>query len=150
MLCETTAVRACLKMIRTYSELSQLRTLKERYLYLKLNGTVGEETFGFDRYFNQIFYKTQEWKSIRDLVITRDNGCDLGIDGYEIFGRLYIHHMNPILVEDITNRSKFLLDLEYLISTTHLTHNAIHYGDEGLLPQDPIERFRNDTCPWRR
>jgi hypothetical protein len=137
------------QMIRTYSELSKLNTFEERYRYLKLNGTVGEETFGFDRFINQNFYKSPEWKAVRDFVIVRDNGCDLGLEGYEIRGKIYIHHMNPILLRDIVNRSEFLLDPEYLISTTHSTHNAIHYGDESLLILAPIERTKNDTCPWR-
>ncbi len=136
-------------MIRTYSELSKLNTFEERYRYLKLNGTVGEETFGFDRFINQNFYKSPEWKAIRDFVIVRDNGCDLGLEGYEIQGKIYIHHMNPILLRDIVERSDFLLDPEYLISTTHSTHNAIHYGDESLLILAPIERTKNDTCPWK-
>lgn len=137
-------------MIRTYSELSRLNTFEERYHYLKLNGVIGEETFGFDRFLNQIFYKSPEWKTVRDFVIVRDNGCDLGIEGYEIRGKILIHHINPILLTDIETQSEFLLDPEYLISTTHLTHNAIHYGDESQLILAPIERRKNDTCPWRR
>ena len=136
-------------MIRTYSELVSLPTFKERYEYLRLNGSVGLDTFGFDRYLNQEFYRSKEWKSIRDQVIIRDNGCDLGVDGYEIYGRIVIHHMNPILQTDILDRTHLLLDPEYLICTTHATHNAIHYGDEGLLPREPVERTRNDTCPWK-
>lgn len=136
-------------MIRTYSELVSLPTFKERYEYLRLNGSVGSDTFGFDRYLNQEFYRSKEWKSIRDQVIIRDNGCDLGVDGYEIYGRIVIHHMNPILQTDILDRTQLLLDPDYLICTTHATHNAIHYGDEGLLPQEPVERTRNDTCPWK-
>lgn len=136
-------------IIRTYSELSQLKTFKERYEYLRLNGKVSEETFGFDRYLNQMFYKSNEWKSIRDFVIIRDNGCDLGIDGYDIFGKILIHHMNPISLEDIARRSDFLLNPEYLITTVLSTHNAIHYGDESLLVLAPIARARNDTCPWK-
>lgn len=136
-------------MIRTYSDLFRLNSFEERYQYLKLNGAVGEETFGFDRFINQNFYKLPEWKAVRDFVIVRDNGCDLGIEGYEIRGKIFIHHMNPILPKDIETRSEFLLDPEYLISTTHSTHNAIHYGDESLLIQAPIERSKNDTCPWR-
>lgn len=135
--------------IRTYSELSQLKTFRERYEYLRLNGKVGEETFGFDRYLNQIFYKSDEWKAIRDFVIVRDNGCDLGVEGYDIHGKILIHHMNPILVEDILKRSDFLLYPDYLITTVLSTHNAIHYGDDSLLITLPIERTRNDTCPWR-
>lgn len=136
-------------MIRTYSELSRLNTFEDRYQYLKLNGAVGEETFGFDRFINQNFYKSPEWKAVRDFVIVRDNGCDLGIEGYEIRGKIFIHHINPILPKDIETRSEFLLDPEYLISTTHSTHNAIHYGDESLLIKTPIGRSKNDTCPWR-
>lgn len=136
-------------MIRTYSELVSLPTFKERYEYLRLNGSVGLDTFGFDRYLNQEFYRSKEWKSIRDQVIIRDNGCDLGVDGYEIYGRIVIHHMNPILQTDILDRTQLLLDPDYLICTTHATHNAIHYGDEGLLSREPVERTRNDTCPWK-
>lgn len=135
--------------IRSYSELMKLKTFEERFNYLKLNGRVGEETFGFDRYLNQAFYKTKEWKHIRDLVIVRDNGCDLGIEGREIYGKILIHHMNPITIKDIQHSSDYLLNPEYLISTIHLTHNAIHYGDENLLLKAPIERTKNDTCPWR-
>lgn len=135
--------------IRTYSELITLPTFKERYEYLRLGGRVGEDTFGFDRYLNQAFYKSEEWRSIRDHVITRDNGCDLGMEGHEIFGRILIHHMNPIRKEDIINRSDILLNPEYLICTIKNTHDAIHYGDESLLVIAPIERRKNDTCPWR-
>lgn len=136
--------------IKTYSELITLPTFEERYEYLRIGGRVGEETFGYDRYLNQIFYKSKEWLSIRDQVIARDNGCDLGIIGREIHQRILIHHINPITVEDIVNRSEFLLDPEYLITTVKHTHDAIHYGDENLLIKDPIERSKNDTCPWRR
>lgn len=136
--------------IKTYSELITIPTFEERYRYLRLTGRVGEETFGFDRYLNQIFYNSREWKDIRDYVIVRDGGCDLGIEDREIFGKILIHHMNPIRQEDILRRSKFLLDPEYLISTVHNTHNAIHYGDESLLILAPIERTKNDTCPWRQ
>ena len=137
------------KIIRTYSELITLPTFEERFNYLKLKGQVGKDTFGFDRWLNQIFYRDPEWKSIRDYVIVRDNGCDLGVDGYEINGRILVHHMNPISKEDILERSKYLLDPEFLISTVHNTHNAIHYGDEDLLIKTPIERTKNDTCPWK-
>lgn len=137
-------------IVRSYSELTQIPTFIERYRYLKLRGKVGEDTFGFDRYINQMFYKSKEWRSIRDYVIVRDNGCDLGLDGYEIRGRILIHHMNPITQDDILNRSKFLLDPEYLITTTKNTHDAIHYSDENLLITDPIFRVKNDTCPWKR
>ena len=136
-------------MIRTYSELITLPTFKERYEYLRLGGKVGNETFGFDRYLNQIFYKTDEWLKIRDYVIVRDNGCDLGIEGREIHGRILVHHMNPITKEDILRRSKYLLDPEYLICTVKRTHDAIHYGDDSLLFTDLVERTKNDTCPWR-
>lgn len=139
-----------MKIIRTYSELITLPTFEERYRYLRLAGRVGEETFGFDRYLNQVFYKSEEWLSIRDHIIARDNGCDLGIEGREIRSRIFIHHMNPITVDDILQRSDFLLNPEYLICTVKNTHDAIHYGDEDLLIKDPIERTKNDTCPWRR
>lgn len=135
---------------RTYSELIQLPTFEERFRYLQLNGVVGADTFGFDRYMNQIFYRSQKWKEVRDQVIIRDNGCDLGIPGREIHGRVTIHHMNPIRLSDIKNESAYLLNPEYLISVTHNTHNAIHYGDENLLIKPPIERSKNDTCPWRK
>lgn len=136
--------------IKTYTELSQLTTFKERYAYLQLSGVVGKDTFGFDRYLNQTFYRSQKWKSIRDFVIIRDSGCDLGVEGYEIHGKILIHHMNPITLRDIEYESEFLLDPEYLICTTHNTHNAIHYGDENLLITEPIVRTRNDTCPWKQ
>lgn len=135
--------------IRTYSELITLPTFEERYRYLRLEGRVGEETFGFDRYLNQVFYKSKEWRSVRDYVIARDNGCDLGIEGYEIFGQILIHHMNPITKDDILHRKDFILNPEYLITTIKKTHDAIHYGDESLLITAPIERRKNDTCPWR-
>lgn len=135
--------------IRTYSELILLPSFQERYEYLKLDGIVGEDTFGFDRYLNQQFYRSAEWKRIRDLVIVRDNGCDLGIDGYFIQGRVYIHHMNPISQKDIVSKTSLLIDPEYLICVSLDTHNAIHYGDEKLLRRDPIERRPNDTCPWK-
>lgn len=135
--------------IRTYSELIKLPTFEERYAYLRLGGRVGEATFGFDRYLNQMFYKSDEWLVIRDKVIVRDNGCDLGIEGREIESSILIHHMNPISKKDILERSDFLLNPEYLICTIKNTHDAIHYGDENLLIKDPIERRKNDTCPWR-
>ena len=136
-------------IIKTYSQLKQLQTFEERYDYLKLGGIVGEDTFGFDRYLNQNFYRSREWKRVRDEVIMRDNGCDLGIDGHEIRGKILIHHMNPITSEDIHRVSDYLLNPEYLICVTHRTHNAIHYGDESLIVTAPIERTQNDTCPWR-
>ena len=138
-----------MKNIKTYSELITIPTFEERFEYLKLDGQVGVETFGFDRYLNQAFYKSDEWLSIRDYVITRDNGCDLGMKGYEIYGRILIHHINPITKDDIIQRSRILLDPENLITTVKRTHDAIHYGDSNLLMRAPIERRKNDTCPWR-
>lgn len=136
--------------IKIYSELIQLPTFEERFRYLQLSNKVGEETFGFDRYLNQKFYRSVEWRRIRDQVIFRDNGCDLGIEGREIYGKVLIHHMNPITERDIVHMTDALLNPEYLICVTHETHNAIHYGDEKLLMRDPIVRFKNDTCPWKR
>lgn len=138
------------KTIRTYSELIQLPTFEERFRYLKLQGKVGEETFGFDRYLNQKFYNDPEWLRIRDEVIIRDNGCDLGMYDRELKSRIIVHHMNPISKEDILRRSDFLLNPEYLICTCKATHDAIHYGDESKLITMPVERTKNDTCPWRR
>lgn len=135
--------------IRTYSELMKMKTFKDRYEYLKLSDRVGSETFGFDRIYNQTFYKSPEWLRLRDDVIIRDNGCDLGIEGREIFGSIYIHHMNPIRIEDIINRSEQLLNPEYLISSSFRTHNAIHYGDYDLVAMELVDRKKNDTCPWR-
>ena len=138
-----------MKNIKTYSELITIPTFEERFEYLKLDGQVGVETFGFNRYLNQVFYKSDEWLSIRDDIITRDNGCDLGMEGYEIYGRILIHHINPITKDDIIQRSRILLDPENLITTVKRTHDAIHYGDSNLLMKAPIERRKNDTCPWR-
>lgn len=135
--------------MRTYTELIQLPTFEERFKYLQLNGVVGEDTFGFDRYLNQVFYRSQKWKDVRDLVIIRDKGCDLGISDRAIHGKIIIHHMNPIRLIDVEKESAFLLNPEYLICVTHNTHNAIHYGDDNLLVKAPVERSRNDTCPWR-
>lgn len=134
---------------RSYSELRRLATFKERYDYLKLHGRVGAETFGYDRYINQRFYRSVEWKRVRDIVILRDNGCDLGIEGYDIHSRIYIHHMNPMSVDDIDQSNPEILDPEYLICVAFNTHQAIHFGDESLLPQLPVERTPGDTCPWR-
>lgn len=136
--------------IKTYSELITLPTFEERYRYLRLSGVVGEDTFGFDRYLNQVFYRSARWKRIRDAVIVRDNGCDLGIEDRTIYGKILIHHMNPITIRDIERESDFLLNPEFLICTTLNTHNAIHYGDESLLITAPIERTKYDTCPWRQ
>lgn len=137
------------KTIRTYSELIRIPTFEDRFRYLKLRGKVGEDTFGFDRYFNQKFYRSSEWKRIRARVIVRDGACDLGIPDREILGKVIIHHMNPFGIEDLTgDNAKDLLDPEFLICVSHETHNAIHYGDESLLPEIFVERRPNDTCPW--
>lgn len=135
--------------MRTYSELCALSTFEERFRYLRLSGTVGRETFGFDRYLNQRFYSSAEWKRVRRDVIIRDNGCDLGILDRSIGGKILIHHMNPISNEDLLNQSDALMNPEYLICVSHGTHNAIHYGDESLLVTVPPERKPNDTCPWK-
>ena len=136
-------------IIRTYNELMLLQTFEERFEYLKLSGRVGKETFGFDRWINQKFYRSAEWKHLRDQVIIRDNGCDLGVEGREIDGKILIHHMNPISEKDILERTDLLLNPMYLISVTKQTHDAIHYSDDSILMKDPIVRSRNDTCPWR-
>lgn len=136
--------------IKTYSELVTLPTFEERFKYLQLKGAVGKDTFGYDRYLNQILYNSKEWKSCRRDIILRDNGCDLGCENREIRGRILIHHINPIRVEDVINRNPIVFDPENLITTTHNTHNAIHYGDEELLIRTPIERRENDTCPWKK
>ena len=136
-------------MTRTYEELSKLKTFKERFEYLQLDGRVASDTFGFDRYLNQQFYKSDKWRKIRDIVILRDNGCDLGVKGYDIHGKLYIHHMNPLNQDDILNQTDYLLNPNYLICTSHNTHNAIHYGSYELVNKEPIERVPNDTCPWK-
>ena len=138
--------------IKTYSELISLPTFEERYLYLRLGGKVGEDTFGFDRYLNQIFYKSEEWKTIRNHVIVRDRGCDLGCLDREIPEgvRIMIHHMNPITKQDILDRSEILLDQEYLITTIKTTHDAIHYGDDSSIFTPIVERSKYDTCPWKQ
>lgn len=135
-------------MIRIYRDLKQLPTFQERFEYLKLNGKVGEETFGFDRYFNQLFYRSKEWKDVRNYVIARDYGCDLAIFDREIFGKVLIHHMNPISLDDIWHSSDYLLNPEYLICVSKQTHDAIHYGDSSLLVLEPIVRKPNDTTLW--
>ena len=135
-------------MIRRYSELRHIPTFEERFDYLKLNGSVGRETFGFDRYINQRFYTSKEWRDIRHHVIARDLGLDLGAEGYEINSRILIHHMNPIVADDILHKNDDILDPEFLITTCHNTHNAIHYGDSSLLPKPLIERTRGDTRLW--
>lgn len=138
-------------MNRTYSELITIPDYEERFRYLKLSGAVGAETFGYDRYLNQILYRTAEWKRFRRDIILRDNGCDLAHPDYEIIGqRILVHHINPITAEDVLNRSRKVFDPENVLCVSHNTHNAIHYGDENLLTLSPIERTPNDTCPWRR
>lgn len=137
-------------MIRTYTELSKFNTFEDRYSYLKLNGQVGSDTFGFDRYLNQALYNSAEWQRVRKQVILRDNGCDLGIDGYDINGKIIIHHMNPINVKDIEERNSEIFNPEYLICVTHKTHNAIHYGDNNLQTFKHVDRTPGDTCLWRR
>lgn len=133
---------------RSYSELSTLNDMLSRFSYLKLNGFPGDKTFGFDRWINQAFYRSSEWRRIRQRVIARDLGCDLGIEGFEIHSRLYIHHMNPMTLADIRDGDDSILDPEYLITTTHATHNAIHYGDERQLPQQLVPRRPGDTRLW--
>lgn len=136
--------------LRTYTELITLPSFKERFEYLKLGGRVGADTFGFDRHLNQMLYqRSQKWKSIRDKVIIRDNGCDLGVEGHEIYGKIIVHHMNPITIDDVLNDRDWIYDPEFLICTIHNTHNAIHYGDEKLLVTEPTIRTKHDTCPWK-
>ena len=136
-------------MLRTYTELMRIPTFIERFKYLKLGGRVGEETFGYDRYLNQQFYQSYDWKRLRRDIIIRDCGCDLAFPDREIFDRIYIHHMNPIGPEDILRHSEEVMNPEFLICTSKFTHEAIHFGDESLLFMEPIERRPGDTCPWR-
>lgn len=136
-------------MMRTYSELIKYNTFEDRFNYLKLDGVIGEDTFGFDRWLNQHFYNSKEWKSIRDFVIIRDGGCDMAMDGYEIGGKVYVHHMNPITQSDIVHTTDALINPEYLVCVSHNTHNAIHYGDISILATDPVERRPGDTCLWK-
>lgn len=137
--------------IRSYTELVQLCTYEERFRYLSLEGVVGGDTFGFDRYLNQQFYRSAEWKRARDIVISRDRGCDLGIPGREIQGKILVHHMNPLTVADIQGGGEFMLDPEYLVCVSHETHNAIHYGDKSVCRADiPVKRQPGDTAPWKR
>ena len=133
---------------RRYSELRRLESFRERYDYLALRGVVGESTFGFDRWLNQEFYRSREWRDARSFVIARDNGCDLGVPGYEIHADLLVHHMNPLSVKDIEHGESWIIDPEFLITTSRRTHNAIHYGDETLLPRGPIKRQPGDTKLW--
>lgn len=135
-------------MTRCYSELSKLNTFEERFNYLRLKGAVGADTFGFDRYLNQRFYRSPEWKTARRDVIIRDNGCDLGLEGYELYNGIYVHHMNPISPNDLIHGETWIYDPEYLICVSFNTHQAIHYGNISLLPKLPVERTINDTCPW--
>lgn len=135
-------------MTRCYSELSKLNTFEERFNYLRLKGTVGADTFGFDRYLNQRFYRSPEWKTARRDVIIRDNGCDLGVEGYELYNGIYVHHMNPISPNDLIHGETWIYDPEYLICVSFDTHQAIHYGDDPLPHKLPIKRTMNDTCPW--
>lgn len=135
---------------RSYKELSRLKTFQEKYEYLRLNGNVGKDTFGFDRYLNQALYSSTEWRRFRNQVIIRDNGCDLGDPEHEILGdRIIIHHINPLTVKDLEERTEALFDLNNVICVSDQTHKAIHYGDESLLPQNPVERKPGDTCPWK-
>jgi len=136
-------------MIKTYSELIRIKTIVGRFEYLKLNGKVGVETFGYDRYLNQVLYNSREWRQLRDKIIIRDGGCDLALEDFEIFGRIYVHHLNPITLEDIEKRRPELFDPNNLVCSSFNTHQAIHYGDKSLLPELPIERKPNDTCPWK-
>jgi hypothetical protein len=133
---------------RSYSELQQIETFEERYEYLRLGGTLGTSTFGFDRYLNQRFYTSVAWKRMREFIVTRDFGCDLGVHGHDIPGRFLVHHMNPLTIDDVNEENPENLNPEYLITTTHDTHNAIHYGDASLLPQDFVERYAGDTKLW--
>lgn len=135
--------------IRTYSELITIPTFEERFEYLQLKGSVGKDTFGYDRYSNQVLYRSPEWKRLRNQIIIRDGGCDLACDGYDIYGKVLIHHLNPITVEDVLTRSRKVFDPDNLVCVSHSTHNAIHYGDVDLLVTGPIIRTKNDTCPWR-
>ena len=135
--------------IRTYSELITIPTFEERFEYLQLKGSVGKDTFGYDRYLNQVLYRSPEWKRLRNQIIIRDGGCDLACDGYDIYGKVLIHHLNPITVEDVLARSRKVFDPDNLVCVSHNTHNAIHYGDVDLLVTRPIIRTKNDTCPWR-
>lgn len=136
-------------MVRTYSQLKRLKTFEERYRYLRISGVVGESTFGFDRYLNQLLYNSKRWRRTRDGIIIRDGACDLGLKDYELNGRIYIHHMNPITIEDVETDNEDIYNPDYLICTSFNTHNAIHFGDESLLPKLPVIRRKNDTCPWR-
>ena len=136
--------------IKTYSDLIQIPSFIERYRYLRLGGKAGEITFGNERYLNQRLYRSPEWKRFRRDIIIRDNGYDLGMEGYSIQGKIIIHHINPITIEDLEQHNPIILDPENAISTIDLTHKAIHYGDESILTLDPVVRKPFDTCPWRQ
>ena len=154
-LCASTAAKRVMKMSdvkRRYSELIKIPTYLDRYEYLRINGRVGEDTFGFDRWLNQKFYHDKVWKRTKSAIIARDLGCDMAMDGYEIYGRIYVHHLNPITYDDIVNQNlSALLDPEFLVCVSHSTHEAIHYGDKNLLRlhESPVERRPNDTCLWK-
>lgn len=143
-------VTAMGKIVRTYTELITIPTFEERFEYLRLNGCIGEDTFGFDRYLNQLFYHSSLWRSKRDEIIIRDKACDLGIEGRDLIDNIVIHHMNPINIDDIISQTSYLLNPDYLICTSSRTHKAIHYGDKSKLVRDPIERHKFDTCPWKK
>ena len=149
MPCVVIAEMVMVMIIKTYSELISIPTYEERFDYLKLDGIVGKDTFGYDRYLNQAFYNSPEWRRFRRDMIIRDNGCDLACEGYDIRGRIILHHINPLTQEDLINRKEALFNPENIICVSHNTHNAIHYGDANLLITGPIERVANDTCPWK-
>ena len=150
MPCVVIAEMVMVMIIKTYSKLISIPTYEERFDYLKLDGIVGKDTFGYDRYLNQAFYNSPEWKRFRRDMIIRDNGCDLACEGYDIRGRIILHHINPLTQEDLINRKEALFNPENIICVSHNTHNAIHYGDANLLIIGPVERTANDTCPWKR
>ena len=135
--------------MRKYSELIRIPTFEERYEYLRIGGLVGDSTFGFERYLNQMLYTSQKWRRLRNQIIIRDNGCDLALDGYEIQGQIIVHHINPLVIEDLKEISDEIFDPEYLVCTSLMTHNAVHYGDKNLLPKPLVERRPGDTCPWK-
>lgn len=138
-----------LAMIRTYSEMKKLNSFEERFEYLKLSGNVGDDTFGFDRYLNQRFYNSKLWKKVRDEIIVRDNGCEFGIDSEPIYGNIIIHHMNPIRIDDVLNVTEYLTNPEYLVCVSDKTHKALHYSKLDKASRKPIQRSKNDTCPWK-
>lgn len=146
---QVTVIRMNTKIIRTYSELITLPTFIERFRYLKLGGVIGEETFGFDRYLNQTLYRSAEWKRFRRDMIIRDNGMDLALEGYDVIGKILVHHIDPITIKDVLRRDPKIFDPENVVCTSLNTHNAIHYGDESLLITEPVVRTKYDTCPWR-